>query len=378
MSRLDPNSDLGTKEILVNIRNEVDFQNACSTSKYMSSLCKHADVLQRRLELYYPQFLDIQKYLKLTPENAYVYASILMYVIRHLSDEKDYPQLTKMWEKLVSANVNYYVLWNIITVESIKKHSYDDIVKYLLVHNRTQEYENFVAKTPYINLQDKVEDGYIKYGRPQHLFQYYKNNNRNTYYVLQKYTVAVWDNYSKVNRQQYLEEYKQMFGKVEDIVLIDLEFGYSDSANKYNVSADTITKRLVRINLLLNNRLGISPVIAYSFENIANVVAYMLSQSMLPNIEMLMPTTKNCNTVIEVIREMLPKETREDAQEMYIDLIHTYLKNVQKTLKMFSAGGIIPNQNMWTEVENSVVYDALMDQYGKPLLNLKNYLDTLY
>ena len=363
MSRLDPNSDLASKQILINIQNDQDFLNACATSKTMMDLCKHADVWEERLRLYHPRFSNLIKRTELSPMNLYIWASLLK------SAEEEDAGHSAMWnyQKIATIlssldNIDMEILLDVtpnVPKRYILSYLYSDLIGQGRIDDLVILYKKYTSRDD-ASFKRFAAKNYPKYGSVELIFQIRPEMHR----LVSIYREHV-KFYNTAKRGEFLEEFKKRFGRTDDIVLIDIEMGYRDSVIRYPVSREA----------LINCLFYLIPIADW---DTSAITAYMCSVHVYPDFTPYLPLTSSVELAIQKLRPNFEDYEDYDEAELLDSAIHEIVAELDRVItvmRRFVSGGMVLPPNLWESIRDGKYYKLLFRAGEGPMSELKAYLN---
>ena len=226
MSRLDPNSDLATKQILINIPNDQDFLNACATSKTMMALCEHADLWEERLRRYYPLFVELKDRTQMTWQDIYIFAHLLKGVrekwIRqhalHISQvnqlvPKDIQRLANIIFEQRSSD--YIILLEYVPAGYILKSTIDHLLRRLVENGQFYLFYDVIGQIAnHLDMDLLRAYAYLYiayYASVDSIFETYMNEN--TLRDIYKNSYIYW---TQEKMDEYKKKYRELFGNTDN------------------------------------------------------------------------------------------------------------------------------------------------------------------
>ncbi len=306
--RLGPESDLTTKQILLNIEDDTEFMNACQTSKRMRDVCSHQDLWEERLKMYYPQTVPTKIRTGLTWRQFYPIASL-------------FNQYVKLYDRLNEGEANIDPVIALL-LKRIGRYLTNFVFDYSMVlsnnfvelFNKDYGLEDdmniivgeFLTVASAKNLIDQTKR-FIQLLKEQKLrgfqgpFTNYLNNGTNDFIISVLYGQEIWNYYTLLIRETKDQE------RIKDYIIKAVR----------KVESTALFRDIMAPDILVNtgeiadwalNFFESNPLLSmtdYIFVNIRNgrgidqnIYVYIVSRNMHPVFEYILPT----KTILDHIR----------------------------------------------------------------------------
>ena len=344
MSRLDPNSDLATKQILVNIQNDQDFMNACSTSKTMLALCQHEDLWEDRLRRYYPQFVELKSRTHMKWIDIYAFAVSLRVIkenplnLEKKMDLGSFVSQQKMEDipELLPYNDRINEMSKYLSINLLKQDRIEELAIFYDGNNRDR-----------LTLNEFIQQYSFIYLPISSLFEKYSKEFLEQEYILHSTYIT------KERRQEFLKEFNRKYRNVDKLVLNDLSHNLPNGIREYPVLEETAVTFLLKDVILRN--MGGYPA----------VVSYMISQDMFVDAQYLLPTTLNMEFY---------KQNKYRVRDG--DMINALLMMFD-VLKMFIAAGLEVQEDILDIIRNGEFYSRYQRMAPGLIYDIEKYLKEI-
>lgn len=337
--RIGPESDLTTKQILINIPDDQQFVAACSTNKKMQQLCAHEDLWEERLKKYYPKYVPLKKLYKISWHKLYPLVSLISelkktFLDGHgLDNPYSWKKLDTPSSKIKDRIAQYFVsndLYDLIPIIFTRKDNwhfrlsdydlrniYTDILFRIIgkfIQNNDERIVNIVSELNSDRMLHKrsFEELLIYYGSADFILESIDKNS-NEYDIVSYYTNNL-DSFTPKKAKEFIEKAYQIYPDLDQELLLILpdaldsgHFGLADFIVK-NYDRDTISTFLTDI-IIRNN---------HDHDDFSRQISYMIGRKIRPDYVGLFSASIANISILNIIKSFAAGNIYPDKSDLMI------------------------------------------------------------